>query len=246
VSWINGRFYANPLFGRALERARIAEPGRIWSEEYPKLEQRLIPQTQSGNPAPRTTGTEPGQREQDGHWVTIDHRHVLIQEHSAAQKIAAHLKARKVDKIYNEFSGLRPKPGVTTVDDLNRARRNAAHVYHNMRGKGFQGPSTLGPGDARDIKVPGTPAAQGYQSTKDAIAAAAQEPDTTQNANHVYLYDPELLKTRGIHYPDWVTQGQTTTIAGPFINESGGGDVAKGHEVYIIPVNDRNMRHPDE
>jgi hypothetical protein len=37
MPWINGRFYANPLFGRALERARAAESGRVWSEQYPEL-----------------------------------------------------------------------------------------------------------------------------------------------------------------------------------------------------------------
>ena len=29
--------HANPLFGRALERARAAESGRVWSEQYPEL-----------------------------------------------------------------------------------------------------------------------------------------------------------------------------------------------------------------
>ena len=94
----------------------------------------------------------------------------------------------------------------------------------------------------RKMHIPGTPAARGYQATKDGIVAAAQEPDTTQNANHVYIYDPELPKSK-LHYPDWVTQGQTTTIAGPFTNEAGGGDVPRGHDVFIITINDRNMRH---
>jgi hypothetical protein len=67
----------------------------------------------------------------------------------------------------------------------------------------------------------------------------------TQNANHMYIYDPAGIHSRRVHVPPWVTQGQTTTIAGPFINRSDGGDVQQGHEVYIITVNDRNMRHPD-
>ena len=120
------------------------------------------------------------------------------------------------------------------------------HVYDNLHGKGFQGRGTLGPKDARDINIPATSAAQGYQATKDSIVAATQEPDTTQNANHMYIYDPELPKSTGIHYPDWITQGQTTTVAGPFTNEAGGGDIPRGHEVFIITVNDRNMRHRNE
>jgi len=33
---LNGRFYMNPIFGAALERARKANAGREWSEESPE------------------------------------------------------------------------------------------------------------------------------------------------------------------------------------------------------------------
>lgn len=52
MPFINSRFYLNPTYGRALERARATEP---------------TPRNQVSR------GTE-------GHWVTIDHRHVLIHE----------------------------------------------------------------------------------------------------------------------------------------------------------------------
>lgn len=104
----------------------------------------------------------------------------------------------------------------------------------------------LGHNDARDVQIQGTPAAQGHQATKVAIAAAAREPDATQKANHVYIYDPAAIHSGQVRVPDWVTQGQTTTIAGPFVNESGGGDLPKGDEVFIITVNDRNMRHTNQ
>jgi len=82
--------------------------------------------------------------------------------------------------------------------------------------------------------------------TSGASTAAFQESDTTQKANHVYIYDPAAIHSGQVRVPDWVTQGQTTTIAGPFVNESGGGDLPKGDEVFIITVNDRNMRHTNQ
>jgi len=247
MPWINGRFYANPLFGRELERTRAADEGRIWSEDVPELERQTPHGVRSEesvalwrHPNDRHSGrsanfADDAKREQ-----------AAEKERSPVAKVARHLETRKINKIYNEFSGLRPKEGVTTAEDLNRARRNAAHVYHNVGGKKFQGKSTLGSSDARDIKIAGTPAAQAYQATRDAVAAAASGPDTTQNANHVYIYDPKAIHSRDVRPPRWVTLGETTTIAGPFINESGGGDIPRGDEIYVITVNDRNMRHANE
>ncbi len=209
----------NPAYGRAVERAR--------ADNLPPANQRehLGPESES---------------------VAMGQHTVSSHKFPSPQDISRQAQTVKTNKIYNEFSSLRPKKGMTTSADLDRARISAAHIYHNVNGKGFQGSSTLGRHDARDIKIPGTSAAEGYKATTNAVAAAAKERDTKQNANHVYIYDPEARHSRhGIRPPDWVTQGQTTTIAGPFINQSGG-DVPRGHEVYIINVNDRNMQHPYE
>lgn len=219
MPFINGRYYMNPAYGRAVERVRADELSPTGRKE---------------------------QNEPEAERASMGHRHASVHKPLSGQNSSQRAQTVKTNKIYNEFSGLRPKKVMTTSADLDRARISAAHVYHNVNGKGFQGSSKLGPDDARDIKIPGTPAAEGYQATKDAVAATAREQDTTQNANHVYIYDPEGIHSGRVHPPDWAIQGQTTTIAGPFINKSGRGDVAKGDEVYIITVNDRNMRHPDE
>ena len=55
---INGRFYINPAVGRAIERARA--DGRLG-------------------------GSEATHHSEDPHWVTINHRHVLIEERQGAQ-----------------------------------------------------------------------------------------------------------------------------------------------------------------
>jgi hypothetical protein len=210
----------NPAYGRAVERVRADEQSPTGRKE---------------------------QREPETELASTGHHHASVHKHLSGQDSSQQAQTVKTNKIYNEFSGLRPKKGMTTSADLDRARISAAHVYRNVNGKGFQGSGKLGRDDARDVRIPGTAAAQGYQATKDALVAAAKEQDTTQNANHVYIYDPEAIHSHpGIRPPDWVHQGQTTTIAGPFINQSGGGDIPRGHEVYIITVNDRNMRNPNE
>ena len=79
MPWISERFYANPLYGRALERARAADEGRVWSEEYSEMDQRRAP-----NPFPNHDSASP--QSDGGHWVTIDHRHVLIHEGQNGQE----------------------------------------------------------------------------------------------------------------------------------------------------------------
>ena len=78
MPFINGRFYINPAYGRALEAARTAEAASQRHETDPQ---------------------EPG-----AHWVTIDGRHVLIHETQAGRAhhprgpAAGDLSAR--DKAY--------------------------------------------------------------------------------------------------------------------------------------------------
>jgi hypothetical protein len=54
MPFINGRFYMNPAYGRALENARASEATSSQANRQ--------------------------QRDSGAHWVTIDGRHVLIQE----------------------------------------------------------------------------------------------------------------------------------------------------------------------
>jgi hypothetical protein len=59
MPWIHGRFYASPLYGIALERARSIDIGS---------------KTRAGN-----------EQEADAYWVTINGRHVLIREAAMPQ-----------------------------------------------------------------------------------------------------------------------------------------------------------------
>lgn len=60
---INGRYYANPAYGREVERARQRE--------------------QVGGTGPALGTGNGADVEPDGHWVTIEHRHVLIRDNQA-------------------------------------------------------------------------------------------------------------------------------------------------------------------
>ena len=61
MPFINNRFYMNPAYGRAIQKARIAKPGIETSRDA------------------QPSGAQDAQRPNSGgHWVTIDHHHVLI------------------------------------------------------------------------------------------------------------------------------------------------------------------------
>lgn len=55
MPWINGRFYANPRYGLGVERSRASEGGAALLD----------------------SGGEDDENA-DGHWITVDGRHVLI------------------------------------------------------------------------------------------------------------------------------------------------------------------------
>lgn len=85
MPFINGRYYINPAYGRALERNRAAEAARHSASKHNHPLHRY-PDGLHWDPAisglEPTAGNErdPQHRDENGHWVTIDHRHVWIDE----------------------------------------------------------------------------------------------------------------------------------------------------------------------
>ena len=114
MPFINGKFYMNPAYGRAVENVRRG--GAV-----PSL-----------NAAPHSQGS--GREDRDGRWETINGNHVLIKETVAegpqpetqkrTTRPAAQGNARPGTKaariIFNETSGLRPPKG--GAEDLHDAR----------------------------------------------------------------------------------------------------------------------------
>jgi lysozyme len=131
MPWINGRFYMNPAYGRALERTRAAEAEREAEANHKRQRPRsvqLLPFVgdagiPNGEPIPLARDSDspgvelldsesgPPQQQEDAHWVTIDHRHVLI--HDTQEQHAKHaqnqmtLSSKGLDfiKRHEGFSG---------------------------------------------------------------------------------------------------------------------------------------------
>jgi hypothetical protein len=80
MPFINGRFYMNPAYGRALERARRANG--VWSEQFPDFAKPLSQEQSFANDA---SSHDSKQRSSDSRWVTIDGHHVLISSTQASQ-----------------------------------------------------------------------------------------------------------------------------------------------------------------
>jgi len=135
VPFINGKFYMNPAYGRAIERARTAN--QTWSGEIPGLAESSLREQDFGNDL---SPSKMHRKDSDAHWVTIDGHHVLIQGNEAApaqannRSIHAHSRpgTKPARIIFNETSGLRPAN--KNPEDLHDARVAMAHTLLNAKG----------------------------------------------------------------------------------------------------------------
>ena len=84
MPFINGRFYMNPAYGRALEQARAAE----------------------------TASSQHARQQQDpnSHWVTLDGRHVLIHETQANPNATHQEQKQKSGPMHHRHPTSRPLP----------------------------------------------------------------------------------------------------------------------------------------
>jgi hypothetical protein len=223
MPFVNGKFYMNPAYGRAVENARRAG-------------------VRSGqNVGRQSQGHGDSETYHDGHWVTIDGKHVLIDDARAkrarpgSQKHAtrsaargnARPGARAAGIIFNETSGLRPPKGDT--QDLHDGPVAIAHALRNAEGMA-RPPATvtdlLTHAAARSILA--DPAAKAaWTDSHDAVLEAAKSPDDTNGAVHFFLDYP------GATHPDWAIVERETSHYGPFVNAAGGRDVPLGAEVTI-------------
>lgn len=103
MPWINGTYYLNPAHGRARERARRAEAQR-------QATRPASDDTRTGDPRQSNATLPQRGTDDDGHWVTIDHRHVLI--HEAAQA-KAQIPAGQItgDATYYNLPGRKTASG---------------------------------------------------------------------------------------------------------------------------------------
>jgi len=123
MAFINGRYYMNPAYGRAIERARLEAAGL--DREREEFSASRSDQDQN----------------QNGHWVTINGRHVFIQDaHGKGPEYddpQNENEARLANVVYNETASLRANPKAKSgapgsPEDLHNARVAVARVAHNV------------------------------------------------------------------------------------------------------------------
>lgn len=222
---INGRYYANPAYGRGLERARLAEAALPHYRREDRGDWK-------GNPVQEHFGEE----------------RLFAQEHHAADRHGPaghkssmggdHLDPAKTiagvaNQIYNETSGLRPTSlnGPGSDFDLQQARKAMAHVIQNRRLAGRHGglasPEILSRTDARDIPKMGTAAYDAHGESVYAAHRASRMPNQIGGPLNFYLDHGQAL-------PKWARGMQPVAVFGPFENAAGKGDVPRGEGIRVV------------
>jgi hypothetical protein len=201
MPFINGKFYMNPAYGRALEAARARD---------------------------ETSGPADRQREDPGvHWVTIDGRHVLIQETQAGRvrydKPRNKREAKLANIVYNETASLRADPGAKPGDDgsaeaLHDAREGIAEIAKRAIDSGYPeyvAPPELSEKNSGAVSGGNPDAIRAYNDSPAAAREALAGADQTKGATQFRLRSPSVSRDRPIN-------GKDTSFAyGPFRNTIG-------------------------
>jgi hypothetical protein len=214
MPFIDDKYYMNPAYGRAVQRARAAEAASEHDES--------------------------GQQQPGTHWVTIEGRHVLIHEtqggrtphgnqsqpvsHSRIQFPSSDSERRLAVIVFNETGGLTPsaKSGNGSAANLHDARVATAEVSKRLIEDGHANrvaPDELETGLWQGLNDGNPAAVQAWNDSLSAARTALAGSNTTEDATHFRLD----AKTGTM--PPWAQGRQPAQTFGPFRN-AGGGDAA--------------------
>jgi len=211
MPWINSRFYANPLFGRGLERARIASANRVWSEEYPELEQQPAPQPQSGKSAAFPSAAHPG-RARHVHHGSIEGKA------SVGYAETAGLTPQKSSSVKHAGPYDRSKWDKQSLDQLREARRNIMDISERN-------------GNVRHAR-PGKNAGSIETSVWNDNLDAAEKSNGSMPGHYFFIRQEGVGNQRPPKKAGYGREGKPIRSYGPFVNV-GGGDVPRGNRTYI-------------
>lgn len=201
MPFINGRFYMNQAYGRALENARASEASSSQADRQ--------------------------QRDSGAHWVTIDGRHVLIQETHAERarygRPRNKQEAKLANIVYNETASLRADPGAGSGDGgsaeaLHDAREGIAEIAERAIDSGYPeyvAPPVLSEKNSGAVSSGNPDAIRAYDDSLAAAREALAGADQTKGATQFRLRSPGVSRDRPIN-------GKDTNFAyGPFRNTIG-------------------------
>jgi len=202
MPFINGRFYANPAYGRALERARRSSSGGIWTEDFPEQNQGT---DEHG-------GQTRGATQTPARSVRVAHK----SHHGNDDYDAASTTPGIANQIYNETASLRTtaQSGGGSDVDLQNARLAIAHVIHNRaaaKRKGGLASDELHSKEAAAVKRFPSAAYDAYGGSRHVAVVAGSPRDPTGGAQFFYL-------DHGQRQPPWSVGKEPIAVFGPFLN----------------------------
>jgi hypothetical protein len=234
MPFINGRFYMNPAYGRALEAARAKDSANHLDPHPFARRSDLIDHHGEWTPAPTLLSSEQDRNlgrqdlaQNSGRWVSIDGHHVLIQENHEGRvpydKPRNKREAALANIVYNETSSLRvdprAKPGDGgSVEALHDACEGIAEVAKRAHDSGhpeYVAPPTLSEKDKEAMHAGNLDAIHAYNDSLAAAREASAGADQTSGATQFRLRPPSIDKDRPINRKD------TTFAYGPFLNTLG-------------------------
>jgi hypothetical protein len=197
---VNGRFYMNPIFGAALERARKANAGTKWSEESPEAARQATSASKTQH-RPAHAAKSSGAKHKG---------------HTGDDYDPATTTEAVANQIYNETAGLRTTAhqGPGSDLDLQEARTAIGHVIHNRaaaRMKGGLASPELNSKEASAITALYMPAYDAYGESHSAAEVSSSRRDPTGGAKLFYL-------DHGQAPPYWTQGKKPVTEYGPFRN----------------------------
>lgn len=202
MPFINGRFYANPAYGRALERARRFNSGGIWSEDFPEQTPGMDPEVRKGRGAPEA--------------ALQSERGLHPKHHGNDDYDAATTTAGITNQIYNETASLRPtrNSGEGSDVDLQRARLAMAHVIHNRataKMRGGLASDELNPTEEKATRGYPSKAYDAYGVSRYEARRSGSPADPTRGARYFYL-------DYGQKPPSFAQGKDPVAVFGPFKN----------------------------
>lgn len=205
MPFVNGKFYMNPAYGRAVEGARDAEdlPG------------------------------QPDRNDQGDHWVTINGNHVLIHEGQDAGAPRKDDVRMKAGVGYGETRGLFPQqsPGHERASPYDRSKWDKRSFEQLQAARrNIMDLSERNP-DVRRME-PNSTAGVIERSVWDDNIKAANQSDGSMPGRFFFIRQQGVGPQRSPARAGFGQSGRPIRSYGPFVNV-GGGDVPRGNRTYI-------------